>query len=158
MTFQLNGKRVALILAGFFGIIFATNAFFITAAVRTFRGEDEQLPYLQGVEYNHTLARRAAQAQLGWSAEIRADRLSSGRLRLEAMVRGPDGRARDGLGLTGLLRHPSDENRDRVVVFHPVSAGRYEASLDSIAPGAWDVRISNQGPVPFQAGRRLWVR
>ena len=58
---KLTGRGVLLILAGFFGVIILTNAIFITAAVRTFRGEDEAKPYLQGVEYNRTLVRRAEQ-------------------------------------------------------------------------------------------------
>lgn len=158
MKSPLTGRGVILLLCGFFGVIFATNIVFITLAVRSFRGEDEHKPYLQGVEYNHTLARRAAQAQLGWTAEIAATRLPTGRVRLAVIVRGPDGSARGGLALTGLLRHPSDENRDRLLAFHAVAAGRYEADLPGITPGAWDVRIANQGVAPFQAGRRLWVR
>ncbi|MEI7790042.1 MAG: FixH family protein, partial [Alphaproteobacteria bacterium] len=52
MIKTLTGRGVLLCLAGFFGLIFVTNAIFITEAVKTFRGEDEQLPYLQGVAYN----------------------------------------------------------------------------------------------------------
>ena len=46
MMRKLTGRAVLLLLVGFFGVIFATNAIFITAAVRTFRGEDEAKPYL----------------------------------------------------------------------------------------------------------------
>ena len=72
MIKTLTGRGVLLCLAGFFGLIFVTNAIFITEAVKTFRGEDEQLPYLQGVAYNQTLEHRAQQARLGWQASIAA--------------------------------------------------------------------------------------
>ena len=41
---KLTGRGVLLILAGFFGVVILTNVIFITAAVRTFRGEDEAKP------------------------------------------------------------------------------------------------------------------
>ena len=50
MTPKLTGRGVLLLVAGFFGVIIATNVIFITAALRTFRGEDEAKPYLQGVD------------------------------------------------------------------------------------------------------------
>ena len=110
-------------LVGFFGIIFATNAYFITAAVKTFRGEDEQKPYLQGVEYNHTLARRAEQAKLGWKATIGAHRLPSGEVRVDRhAAHSRDGAPETGAALTGELRHPADENRDRALHFTEIGA------------------------------------
>ena len=87
----LTGHGVLVWLAGFFGIVIATNAIFITEAVRTFRGEDEQKPYLQGVKYNQTLAHRAEQAKLGWRASIEARRLPAGQLEILVALRRPDG-------------------------------------------------------------------
>ena len=40
MTRTLTGRGVFLWLCAFFGIIFATNAYFVTASIKTFRGED----------------------------------------------------------------------------------------------------------------------
>ena len=112
---KLTGRGVLLILAGFFGVVILTNVIFITAAVRTFRGEDEAKPYLQGVEYNHTLARRAEQARLGWRASIDDRRLPSGMVLLTVDVRQPDGKPPSNVVLMGALRHPADEHRDREV-------------------------------------------
>ncbi|HEY1878254.1 MAG TPA: FixH family protein, partial [Rhizomicrobium sp.] len=66
MTGRLTGRGVLIWLFGFFAVIFAMNIYFIMVSSRTFRGEDEQKPYLQGVEFNQTLARRAEQESLGW--------------------------------------------------------------------------------------------
>lgn len=157
MTRRLSGRGVLLVLLGFFGVIIATNAIFITAAVRTFRGEDEAKPYLQGMEYNHTLARRAEQARLGWRARIGDQRLSSGAVLLTIDVSQPDGKAPKGLSLTGELRHPADEHRDRILRFAETAPGHFETRLRDLAPGRWEMVVSNSQAMPFQAERRLWV-
>ena len=157
MTRTLTGRGVSLWLAGFFGIIFATNAIFITEAVKTFRGEDEQRPYLQGVAYNQTLEHRAEQARLGWQASITAQHISSGKVRVIVQLQQRNGVPQTQATLTGELRHPADENRDRQLLFSEMSPGMYQAELAGIAPGNWDVLVSNQGIEPFQASRRLWL-
>jgi nitrogen fixation protein FixH len=157
MMRKLTGRAVLLLLAGFFGVIFATNAIFITAAVRTFRGEDEAKPYLQGVEYNHTLARRVEQARLGWRASIGDQRLASGAVLLTIDVSQPDGKAPKGLSLTGELRHPADEHRDRILHFAETAPGHFEAQLRDVTPGRWEMVVSNSRTEPFRTERRLWV-
>ncbi|HEY8254984.1 MAG TPA: FixH family protein [Rhizomicrobium sp.] len=157
MTRKLTGRGVLLVLAGFFGVIFATNAIFITTAVHTFRGEDEANPYLQGVEYNHTLARRAEQARLGWRASIGDRRLASGAILLTIDVSQPDGKAPKGLSLTGELRHPADEHRDRILHFAETVPGHFETQLRDVTPGRWEMVVSNSRAEPFRTERRLWV-
>jgi len=153
----LTGRGVLIWLTGFFGLIIATNAVFITEAVKTFRGEDEQKPYLQGVEYNRTLVHRAEQARLGWRASIDAKRLPAGQVAILVELRKPNGVPETGARLTGELRHPADENRDRSLNFSQVASGLYEAKVQA-APGNWDVLVSNSEGAPFQATRRLWLR
>lgn len=157
MIKPLTGRGVLMWLAGFFGLIFLTDAIFITEAVKTFRGEDEQRPYLQGVEYNHTLARRAEQLQLGWQASIDARRLSAGDIAIRVNLRHKDGGPETSARLTGELRHPADENRDRALTFFQISPGLYQAHA-RVAPGNWDVLVSSTEGAPFQAVRRLWLR
>lgn len=157
MSKTLTGRGVLLWLGGFFGIIFATNAIFITEAVKTFRGEDEQLPYLQGVTYNQTLEHRATQTQLGWQASIAARRGTAGKVDVIVQLHRRDGSPETQVRMTGALRHPADENRDRPLRFSEISAGVYRAELAGVAPGNWDVLVSNQTGEPFQASRRLWL-
>ena len=154
----LTGRGVLLWLTGFFGLIFATNAIFITEAVKTFRGEDEQRPYLQGVVYNRTLEHRAEQARLGWQASIAARRMPSGAVTILVELQQRDGQPQTRADMIGELRHPADENRDRVLRFSQISAGVYQAELTGVAPGNWDVLVSNKTGAPFQASRRLWLR
>lgn len=159
MTRTLTGRGVLLWLTGFFGLIFATNAAFITVAVKTFRGEDEQLPYLQGVEYNDTLAHRALQKKLGWQATISAVRHPDGSVRVSVSLRQPDGKAPPAEHLSGELRHPSDENRDQALRLVSEGGGAYHADLPKVSRGIWDVVLkSDKGDAPFEAVRRVLLK
>jgi nitrogen fixation protein FixH len=159
MTGRLTGRGVLIWLFGFFSIIFAMNIYFIMVSSRTFRGEDEQKPYLQGVEFNQTLARRGEQHILGWTATITATRLADGQVRIEVTTRDRNGKAVVQAGMSGELRHPADENRDRVLHLNPATPGTYRAELAGVAPGVWDVLIhSTSDQTPFEAVRRIWVR
>ena len=158
MTGTLTGRGVLMWLTGFFAVIIAMNVYFIAMSLTTFRGEDEQKPYLQGVEYNDTLARRAEQARLGWRASVSATRLSTGTVRIAVVLHDRAGSPLSGMTLTAEMRHPSDENRDRVLRLKAVSPGRYEADAGAISSGQWDLIVNSaSAKTPFEATRRLWV-
>jgi len=97
------------------------------------------------------------QARLGWRAGITARRTLSGNVRVVVQLRQRNGDPQTQASLTGEMRHPADENRDRPLRFSEMSPGIYEAELTGLAPGNWDVLVSNQGHDPFQASRRLWL-
>ena len=158
MTRPLTGRGVLLWLAGFFLCVIAVNAGFVVASVKTFSGEDEQKPYLQGVEYNDTLARRAAQRILNWRASVTSSRLENGAVRVTIFLRHPDGSPVPGLSLRGELRHPTDEAKDRPVPLKEAAPGTYQAVVDGIGRGAWDI-VAETAPhqPPFEATRRLWL-
>jgi nitrogen fixation protein FixH len=156
---KITGRGILLWLGGFFGVVIAVNVAFIWASIATFRGEDEQKPYLQGIEFNHTLERRAEQAKLGWTSHIAAQRLASGVLQVTVMLKDASGAPQSVSNLYGELRHPADENRDRTLRLVEDGKGTYEARISSVGAGAWDVVISTPpGNVPFEASERLWVR
>jgi nitrogen fixation protein FixH len=145
-------------LLGFFGVIITMNAWYIAVSFKTFRGEDEQLPYLQGIGYNQTLAHRAEQKALGWRAAVTIARVSPGKARLQVVMRDAGGHPVSGLTLKGELRHPADENRDRPLVLNPVAPGLYQAEIDRVTPGAWDAVLQAQDGAPFEVVQRLWLR
>ena len=158
MTRELTGRGVLLWLIGFFAVILAVDAGFIVLSVGTFRGEDEQKPYLQGVEFNRTLARRAAQARLGWRADVSAVRLASGQVRVAVDLRDALGSPQALSAASAELRHPADENRDRSFTLTRIAPGRYVADAGGVPSGAWDVVITGAAAnAPFEASRRLWV-
>lgn len=159
MTATLTGRGVLLWLGGFFAVIIAMNVYFITVSISTFRGEDEQKPYLQGIEYNTTLARRAEQTRLSWHAAVSATRRTGGHVVIGVTLKDHKGRALTGLTLNAELRHPSDENLDRALRLKAVSAGHYEADAGAVRAGQWDVMVTgaDKNAAPFEAVRRVWV-
>ena len=158
MTRPLTGRAVLYWVIGFFAVIIAINGIFIFYSITTFRGEDEQKPYLQEIAFNDTLARRAEQKRLGWTADITAHRLASGSIAVDVDLRGAQGGPQAGQMLRGMLRHPTDENRDRDLMLAEVAPGRYRTETRTIAPGRWDVIVANSdATTPFEARRRLWI-
>jgi nitrogen fixation protein FixH len=158
MIRELTGRKVLLWLTGFFAFVMAVNTLFIFISLKTFRGEDEQKPYLQGVEYNRTLALRAEQAKIGWRASIGATRGPSGELQISVSLNGANGAPEPHTALRGELRHPADENKDRLFALTETVPGIYRASLQGVRAGTWDVMVTARDPKhPFEASRRLWV-
>ena len=155
----LTGRDVLFWLLGGFAIVFAINAAFVVLSIKTFRGEDEQRPYLQGIGYNETLERRADQKRLRWTATIGATRLNTGKVRISVDLKGADGSPVTHLSLAGVLRHPSDETRDQALNLRESGTGTFVADVSNVTPGSWDVLVStaNDAGSPFEASRRLWV-
>ncbi len=157
MIHPLTGRGVLAWLGGFFVCVIAVNVYFIVLSVDTFRGEDEQKPYLQGIEYNTTLERRAEQARLGWKADVAVRRLKDGHVRIDVGLKTPAGGVPAAM-LSAELRHPADENRDRALRLVAAGGGRYWGDAGNVSAGAWDVLLSSTDKnVPFEATARLWV-
>jgi nitrogen fixation protein FixH len=158
MIRPLTGRGVLVWLIGFFVVVFAVNAVYIAISIDTFRGEDEQKPYLQGIEYNRTLERRAEQARLGWTADVRAVRVAGGHVNVVVDLKGRTGRPETDAKLAGELRHPADENRDRTLKLTEVAPGRYLADAGPVQSGFWDVLVNGGAKdAPFETSTRLWV-
>ncbi|MGZ5936971.1 MAG: FixH family protein [Rhizomicrobium sp.] len=160
MTRTWTGYHILTTLIATFAVVLAVNVLFIVKAYTTFSGEDEQKPYMQGIEYNETLERHALQARLGWKATLDATRNGQSGARILVSLFDHSGAPISNLSLTALLKHPSDEAKDREIPLHPVSTGVYEGDGVGIQPGAWDLSVSaTQAPsTPFEAIRRVWIR
>jgi len=136
---KITGKHVLFALLAFFGVIVVANTIFITLAVKSFPGEAEEKPYMQGLNYNKVLADRAEQAALGWRAEVaRAERAGDGAvigLRLYDAAGAPLLR----LSIDGALKRPAHHGEDAALAFNLSSEGIYLADIPSLAPGLWDL-------------------
>lgn len=153
MIKRITGWHVLGAIVTFFAIIITVNVIFIVQATRTFRGEDQPRSYVQGLNYNETLADRAAQAALGWSATAGVE---DGMI--VVTINDAAGHPVDGLDLQGMLRHPADTARDVPLDFQPRAAGRYAAPLDAAASGRWILRAWREGEPPFTLQSELWLQ
>ncbi len=138
---QMKGWHALLWFAGFFGFMFAVNGIFLWTAITTFPGEDVEKSYLVGLDYNHELARRAHQAEAGWTAEIGLKGAAPD-LTLHVRLTSKDGQPLPSSAAHVVLRHPADRNLDRSLDLVPAASGEYIAAMPDVAAGRWDVHLS----------------
>ena len=132
---ELKGRHVLYWMLAFFGVIFAVNGVFLYQAITSFPGEDVKKSYVQGLQYNQTLAARAAQTELGWRAEAGLDgNIIIFRLADHA------GTPISGRPIIAELRRTTSQAEDKVLTFTPREAGEYAAAHD-LEPGLWQLRI-----------------
>ncbi|MGB6231037.1 MAG: FixH family protein [Litorimonas sp.] len=131
---ELTGRHVLILLLAFFGLIIGSSIWFTTLAVTSFRGEDVEKSYRQGLDYNHTLAERAAQTDLGWAASVNTVGTTADRTLIVQLASGE--RTLYGLDVAGKLRHPVDTDLDRALAFQPGPDGTLRADLSGLI-GQW---------------------
>jgi nitrogen fixation protein FixH len=136
---RVRGAHVLVAMLAFFTIVVAVNVTFVVFAVSSFPGEDVRRSYLQGLNYNATIAERRAQAVLGWTA-VASLAQERGVAVVEIVLRDSSGVPIDGLDASGDLRWPASERLDRSLVFEPRGRGRYVARAADLAPGRWVLR------------------
>ena len=147
-SFRIKGWHVLAAVVGFFAVVIGVDAAFLVAAYRSFPGQVSVTPYEDGLAFNRDVARRQAQAALGWSATAAP---VAGGVQVEIADR--QGAPVQGLALTGLLRRPATEAGEIALKFSEASPGRYFATARP-GGGAWDLEASAKDH-PFKAGRRL---
>ncbi|MFQ5562789.1 MAG: FixH family protein [Parvularculaceae bacterium] len=137
--FRIKGWHVLAGVLAFFAVVIAANIVFMTLALRSFPGQEEEKPYLQGLNYNDALADRRRQEALGWRAVVeeaarREDNAGLVALSFEDRTGAP----LDGLEVTGALERPASEAAHPVEFVH-TSAGRYEVVIEELGAGVWDL-------------------
>lgn len=139
----LTGWHVLFMLLGFFGVMIAVNAYFLVAAVTSFRGEDVPRSYRQGLEYNQTIAARETQTAMGWTAEVNV----TGK-QLVINIQDRNGYNVKGLQIDAKLRHPVDTALDVPLTF-TFSGGAYSAEIPPLQ-GQWKLTgTASNGTAPF---------
>ena len=156
----LTGRHVLAALLGFFGIVFAVNAWLVVEALSTHSGEVANEPYRKGLAYNTRIAADDRQAALGWKEQLV---LAQGRITVALSA--ADGEPVRGLSLHGTIGRPSTARHDAAIMLAETEPGRYTATLPAISAGEWLVAIEarevQQGAVPapvFRLRRKLWLK
>ncbi len=149
--FEVRGWHVLAGVSAFFAVIIAVDASFMVIAIRTFPGQVSVTPYEDGLLYNRRIAQLEAQERLGWRASAGAE---PGQVALE--FRDRDGRALQGLAITGRLQRPATDAGRVDLRFVEDRPGRYVAPAGQL-DGAWDLTAEARGPQggAFVAERRL---
>lgn len=145
--FQLTGKHVLGALLGFFLVVLVANVIFLNLAMSTFPGEKEEKSYLQGLNYNDRLAKRAEQAELGWRAAITEASRQGDEATIGILMTDRAGAPLSSLRLDAVIARPAADAHDAAIAFSPVGGGRYRAIV-SAGAGLWTlegVAIDRQG-------------
>ena len=137
---KLTGRHVLIMVIAFFGVMLAANVIFIRAAVTTYPGVTEDKSYIHGVKYNDTLAERAAQAELGWAAEV-TEVTREGEAGRIVIRMAKDHTALTSLSIEGALKRPASADADQPLAFKPLGEGLYGAEVAAFAPGVWDMTL-----------------
>lgn len=141
--FTVRGWHVLAGMLGFFVVIIAVNVAFAVVAIGSFPGEDVRRSYLQGLNYNRTLAERREQGALGWraSASLSADGA------LDVVLRDKADAPVSDATIGGELRWPATAQFDRTLRFENVGGGLYRARLAApLRAGRWRLRARATGP------------
>lgn len=125
---KVTGRTVLVWLLGFFGIIFAVNAWMAYSAIRTFSGVDTENAYRAGLAYDSEIAAAEAQRARGWSVEARLTGAEPQRtMEIDARDRAAVPLA--GLSVRARLVHPSDRRRDVDVALTEAGGGTYRGTF-----------------------------
>ena len=139
---RLTGYHVLFMLLGFFGIMVAVNIAFTVFAVKTFPGEQVEKSYVQGINYNQTLASREYQAAQGITSEIGLTSLSDGRVELLSTWEDGEANPLTQLQVTAVLSRPASDDGQIRLDLKGIAPGQYTGEIADLAPGAWQVLIT----------------
>ncbi len=155
----LTGRKVFLMIAAFFGVVFLANGIMLRLATSTFGGVETDSAYREGQRFNRETELAAAQAARGWAVEARVER-QNGAAKVVIEARDKAGAAISGLDGTVRLARPADRRQDREGTLVARGAGRYEAALDGLPEGQWDIviRFAEGREHVFLSRNRIVVR
>jgi nitrogen fixation protein FixH len=160
--FTIQGWHVLTAMLLFFGVIFAVNGIFLTAALRTHTGIVSKQPYRIGLDYNKRIEAGERQKNLGWTEKLTLDP-SANTLQLELMDQ--SGGPVSGLVISGFVGRPSTEQHDiEVSLVETTKPGIYSAKLDALPTGNWLIQLeairlhrTTQETV-YRIRKRIWLK
>ncbi|MEX2630133.1 MAG: FixH family protein [Tistlia sp.] len=154
-----NGRWIPWTFVGMFGVVLLVNGIMVAVALDSWTGLVEHNYFRRGMEYNKALAAAEAQEQLGWQVEVAGASERPGALDLRLAVADREGRAFAADRVVATLERPTLAALDREVAFEAVQRGRYAATLETLPPGPWDLRlVVHRGPDSHESVQRLVVK
>ncbi len=157
-THGLDGRRVLMMLVGFFGTVFAVNFYFAYASISTNTGLVAEEPYVKGLGYNKRIAASDRQAGLHWTADLGVTTAGA----VDLMLRDAAGEPVRGRVVALNIGRPATERFDRALVLAEAYPGIYSAATSGLEPGNWvvdaEVRSARGGETEFRLRRRLWLK
>lgn len=136
---ELTGRHILLMLFAFFGVMIVANTAFVVLAVKSFPGESQKKSYVQGLNYNDVLERRARQSALGWQVAIRALNSDNDMTAIDITIRSANEEPLSGLTIDGAIRRSVHDGADQPISFEETGPGGYRAEVTRLDAGIWDL-------------------
>ena len=141
-----------------FGVMAVTvivNGFLAWIADDTFSGQVTTRHRDLGLDYNRALEGSAAQARLGWRAEIAFEPRGGGGV-IEVRLVTREGDPVEGADAELLIRRPVEDGLDQRIGLVSEGAGRYTARVALPKPGQWALHLlARRGDDVFQHQTRI---
>lgn len=137
----IRARHVLTALVVSFGVTLSVNALLVGAALRSFRGVDAAKSYTQGLNYEAVLRQRASQAKARWRAELGWQQQESGQMLFRLGILDGQNTPVPNLTFDARLQRPVNAAEDRVVTFKPSDDERYQAIVEGLAKGQWDLIV-----------------
>ncbi|WP_265587585.1 FixH family protein [Sphingomicrobium arenosum] len=136
MKTPFTGRKMALVLVAFFGVVMAVNFTMARLAIGNFGGTVVDNSYVAGQAHDEWAEAQQRQDALGWDAG--ATWRSDGRV--EVRITGPDAS-----GLEGRAEHRLRKSEDVALTFVPLGDNLF-LSEQAVGEGRWSVRVTAEGP------------
>ena len=136
MRGEFTGRRMAIVMVSFFGVVIAVNLVMATLATRTFGGTVVDNSYVASQNFNDWLQEAREQEQLQWKAPVSVE--PSGHLLVRASS--PAGPL-VGATIEAHASHPLGRAPEQLLKLAPSGPGFYR-STDTLPEGRWIVRLS----------------
>ncbi len=157
---KLKGIHVFLMLAGFFGVLFAVNGVFVYFALTSFSGVSVDDAYKKGLSYNQEISRFEEQRARGWQTGFSVSTLPDKRVAVFLSVTDKAGKLPDNLSATLLITRPARQDQDRTLNLE-MADGKFTADVQLSELGQWDLLVEINGggyDLPYRLEKRIWVK
>jgi nitrogen fixation protein FixH len=155
----LTGRKVLAIGLAAFGVVIAVNALFVVLALGSWSGLERRNAYLEGLDYNRTLARAEAQHALGWRLDWQLKGAAGGQV-LEVRLGDAGGRPVAGVAVTAEWRRPTHEGEDATWPLAAVGDGVFRSEARALGAGNWNlvIEVARGGETMFRREDRVWLK
>ncbi len=157
---KLKGIHVFLMLAGFFGVMFAVNGVFVYFALTSFSGVSVDDAYKKGLSYNQEISRLEKQRARGWQTGFSVSTLPDNNVAVSLSVTDKTGQVPDNLSATLLITRPARQDQDRTLDLTQAD-GKFTADIQLPESGQWDLLVEVKGGgynQPYRVEKRIWVK
>jgi len=141
----LTGRKVLLILVGFFAVVIGVNVTMMRLAILTLPGTEVDSAYSASLGYEKEIRAARDQSARNWRVDAHLERAADGAALLQVEARDEGGRPVTGLKFFGTFERPTDKRADLAVALSEVGTGVYRGRLEAIAPGQWDLVLEGDG-------------